>query len=180
MGNVLGILERKNNRLVCEVVNRNGKLAITPFNVGCEVSLSLENKKLSKDFVEGDRLIVPLENKIDNTNTILVRSTTRIGHKNDPKSDELAIAISKDFDIDFSVEAIKESLDIPDYVREEDKVGRTDLTEETIFTIDSIHTKDMDDAISIKKLYNGNYLLGVHDNLWGIIGITVSPRRHYN
>lgn len=162
IGEVVGILERKNTRLVCEVISKKGKLSLVPFNVGCEVSLCLSYRKILKDFVEGDRVTVELENKVDETNTILVHSATRIGHKNDPKSDELAIAISKDFDIDFSDETIKETLDIPDEVRKEDKIGRTDLTKDTIFTIDSVHTKDMDDAVSIKRLYNGNYLLGVH------------------
>ena len=161
-GIVKGIVERKNNRLVCEVIKKNNKLHLIPFNVGCEVSITISDKDVLKDFVEGDRVIVELENTVDDTNSILVHKATRIGHKNDPKSDELAIAISKDFDIDFSKDAIKETLDIPDEVRPEDKIGRTDLTSEIIFTIDSVHTKDMDDAISIRKLYNGNYLLGVH------------------
>ena len=162
LGVVLGIVERKNNRLVCEVIKKNGKLHLTPFNVGCEVSISISDKNVLKDFVEGDRVVVDLENSVDDNNSIIVHKAVRIGHKNDPKSDELAIAISKDFDIDFSKDAIKETMLIPDEVRSEDKVGRTDLTSEVIFTIDSVHTKDMDDAISIKKLYNGNYLLGVH------------------
>jgi len=161
-GNVVGIIERKNKRLVCEVQRKKDELILMPFNIGCAVSLLLNDKCILKKFVEGDRVIVTLENKIDDENNILVKEVTKIGHKNDPKSDEIAIAISKDFEIDFSDEAIKEALNTPDEVRESDRIGRTDFTNENIFTIDSIHTKDMDDAVNIKKLYNGNYLLGVH------------------
>ncbi|HLR77346.1 MAG TPA: VacB/RNase II family 3'-5' exoribonuclease, partial [Balneolaceae bacterium] len=39
---------------------------------------------------------------------------------------------------------------------------RTDLREEQIFTIDPDDANDFDDAISIKKLKNGNFYLGVH------------------
>ena len=39
---------------------------------------------------------------------------------------------------------------------------RKDLRNKMIFTIDSDHTKDIDDAISLEKLANGNYKLGVH------------------
>lgn len=162
VGVIVGILERKNTRLVCEVTSKKGVKSLVPFNVGCVVSLCISDEKILKDFVEGDRVVIELEDAIDDENKIIVYKAMRIGHKNDPKSDELAIAISKDFDIDFSIEAIKESLEIPEIVREEDKIGRTDLTNDTIFTIDSVHTKDMDDAVSIRKLYNGNYLLGVH------------------
>ncbi len=44
----------------------------------------------------------------------------------------------------------------------EDVKGRKDLRQETIFTIDGEYTKDIDDAVSVKKLANNNYLLGVH------------------
>ncbi len=39
---------------------------------------------------------------------------------------------------------------------------RTDLRDEQIFTIDPEDAQDFDDAISVKKLKNGNYYLGVH------------------
>lgn len=40
--------------------------------------------------------------------------------------------------------------------------GRRDLRKQTVFTIDGASAKDLDDAVSIQKLENGNYLLGVH------------------
>ena len=57
---------------------------------------------------------------------------------------------------------LEELKHIPSEVSEKDKQNRRDLRSKTIFTIDGDDTKDIDDAISIEKLSNGNYLLGVH------------------
>ena len=160
-GEIKGILKRKNNKLVCEVKESRNKLVLVPFNGNCEIHL-ITDKELLKDLIIGDRVYITITNESSQDNDIVVRDVTKIGHFNDEFNDEIAIAISKDFDIDFSEEAMREAEAIPQTVQEADKIGRVDLTEETIFTIDSIHTKDMDDAISIKKLDNGNYELGVH------------------
>ena len=42
-----------------------------------------------------------------------------------------------------------------------DPTGRLDLRDQIIFTIDSAHSKDLDDAISVEKIEDG-YRLGVH------------------
>ena len=47
-------------------------------------------------------------------------------------------------------------------VDEDDIKNRRDLREEEIFTIDGEDAKDLDDAVNVKKLDNGNYILGVH------------------
>ena len=160
-GTIKGILKRQNPRLVCEVKEWNNKLILVPFNGNCEIHL-VTPPELLKDYIIGDRVYVPLSNESSEENDLVVRGITKIGHFNDKFNDELAIAISKDFDIEFSEEAMKEAEAIPTTVQEYEKQDRLDLTDEAIFTIDSIHTKDMDDAISIKKLDNGNYELGVH------------------
>jgi len=160
-GEIKGILRRKNNKLVCEVKEWKNKLILVPFNVSSGINL-ITPKELLKDYIIGDRVYVTLTNESSEENDIVVRNITKIGHFNDKFNDEIAIAISKDFDIDFSDEAMKEASVIPKKVQVHEKKDRVDLTREKIFTIDSIHTKDMDDAVSIKKLENGNYELGVH------------------
>ena len=160
-GEVVGILNRKNKKLVCEVVVRNNKLKLVPFNGNKEIHLVCD-KEILKNCIEGDRVYITLENKIDTDNVIVVNNIEKIGHTNDEMNDEIAIAISKDFDIDFSEESLKEVELIPETVKEEDIKNRLDLRDEKIFTIDSVKTKDMDDAVSIRQLYNGNYLIGVH------------------
>ncbi|PNR96671.1 ribonuclease R [Petrotoga sp. 9PWA.NaAc.5.4] len=62
----------------------------------------------------------------------------------------------------FSKEVLEEAKKIPEKVYPQDMVGRKDFRKETIFTIDGDTAKDFDDAVGIKKLKNGNYLLGVH------------------
>ncbi|MBR5516876.1 MAG: ribonuclease R [Firmicutes bacterium] len=47
-------------------------------------------------------------------------------------------------------------------ILEEELAGRLDLRDKKIFTIDGPTAKDLDDAVSIEILSNGNYLLGVH------------------
>lgn len=47
-------------------------------------------------------------------------------------------------------------------IGEADLVGRRDLRRETLFTIDGADSKDLDDAVSIRRLADGRYRLGVH------------------
>ncbi|MFV9451553.1 ribonuclease R [Mycoplasma sp. 4463] len=51
---------------------------------------------------------------------------------------------------------------IPETIDNEDQTNRRDFTNEMIVTIDGDDTKDFDDAITVKKLDNGNYFLGVY------------------
>ncbi|MCK8059736.1 MULTISPECIES: ribonuclease R [unclassified Fusibacter] len=51
---------------------------------------------------------------------------------------------------------------VPEEVELEAMEGRRDLRGETIVTIDGADAKDLDDAVHVKKLENGNYVLGVH------------------
>ena len=161
-GKIVGILKRENNKLVCEVKLRKNQLYLVPFNENCELTITCD-KKLLKDFIIGDRVYIELENhSLDEDNNVVAHNITKIGHFNDKFNDEIAIAITKGFDIDFSNESLAEVESIPEEVSTIDMDGRLDLTGEEIFTIDSIKTKDMDDAISIRKLDNGNFILGVH------------------
>ncbi|MBC7364089.1 MAG: ribonuclease R [Candidatus Aminicenantes bacterium] len=62
----------------------------------------------------------------------------------------------------FSNEAIKEAEALPDEPHPSDFTGRVDYRNWTTITVDGEKAQDFDDAVSIKKLSNGNFLLGVH------------------
>jgi ribonuclease R len=61
-----------------------------------------------------------------------------------------------------SAEAIGEAVRLGDTVAERDIRGRTDFRGWPTVTIDGEHARDFDDAITIEKLPNGSFWLGVH------------------
>jgi ribonuclease R len=61
-----------------------------------------------------------------------------------------------------SPEAIAEAVALGSAVSERDIRGRTDFRDRVTVTIDGEHARDFDDAITIEKLPNGNFWLGVH------------------
>lgn len=84
-----------------------------------------------------------------------------LGHKDDAGIDILSIAYKYGIYDEFSRDTLEELNHIPDQVNEKDLVGRTDLTDQMIFTIDGADTKDIDDAISL-EVKDNIYTLGVH------------------
>lgn len=87
---------------------------------------------------------------------------TVLGNVDDPKTDVPAVMAKYDLTDRFPDEVLAELEQLPDDVRQEDIEGRMDLRDEIVFTIDGEDAKDFDDAVSIKKLSKGKYLLGVH------------------
>lgn len=63
---------------------------------------------------------------------------------------------------EFPEDVMAEAEAVPDAPSQEDLIGRVDLRQEVTFTIDGADAKDLDDAVHIKRLPNGNYELGVH------------------
>lgn len=72
------------------------------------------------------------------------------------------ILLEAGFPLEFSEEAMEETARIPDLISVEEIRKRKDCRPKLTFTIDPIDAKDFDDAISVVKLENGNYEIGVH------------------
>lgn len=159
-GRVLRIASRNYGPVVGEYVYNDGKPTIISNDRKFKQKVVL-TKESTKNAVDGHIVVANVIKELDR-NTVLAEITNIIGHKNDVGVDIEAIVYKHMFSPKFPDEVLEELDDIPDEVRDEDKIGRKDLTGEVIFTIDGDDTKDIDDAISIKKLDNGNYELGVH------------------
>ena len=150
-----------NNMLVGEFYKKDDKnfLRLDDDKLNIIVEIPEED---AKGAVPGHKVVVKVENKIEKSNYYQGKIIRILGHKDDPGVDILSIAARYQINDVFPEGVISELKSIPDEVSKSELKGRRDLTNEVIFTIDGDDTKDIDDAISIKKLDNGNYLLGVH------------------
>ena len=159
-GRILRVASKSYDTIVGEFKTENDLFTIIPTDKKIKSKIVVTNDS-AKDAVDG-HIVVANYIKNINKNTLLCEITHIIGHKNDVGVDIETLIYKNNFSPSFSEEVLEEVKSIPNEVSEEEKANRRDLRDVTIFTIDGDDTKDIDDAISIKKLANGNYELGVH------------------
>ena len=85
-----------------------------------------------------------------------------LGHKNDPGVDILSIIHSNGLPLEFPQDVLDQAQQTPETIAESDMENRRDLRDQVIVTIDGADAKDLDDAVTVTELENGNYKLGVH------------------
>ena len=160
-GRVLKILERRTKQYIGLInFDKNGIGHITLDDSKVNLDIEIPKDK-TMNAVDGHKVVVVLGKRKDNTH-YEGEVTDIIGHINDPGVDILSIIYKYNINIDFPEEVKQEVANMPMEVRDMDLRDRRDLRDEVIFTIDGDDTKDIDDAISIKKMKNGHYELGVH------------------
>lgn len=154
-----GVIEKVLERHLSVVVGEyyNGQIFPKDFNE--EIALKLVKTDQKK--VENNQLV---KVKIINYKHKFFKDCELlevIGHVDDEGIEILEVVHKYNLINKFTQEEESFARNISQVVEEKELIGRKDLRNETIFTIDSESTKDIDDAISIKKV-NDNYLLGVH------------------
>ena len=160
-GKIIKVLKREKETFIGEINFRNDIGYITLDESKIKLAIEVP-RNLSLNAVDGHKVVVKLGKHLDNRTRYEGEVVEILGHKNDPGVDIVSIIKKYNIDIDFSEEVKEEVKKLPNVVLESDLNGRRDLRDEIIFTIDGDDTKDIDDAISIKRLSNGHYILGVH------------------
>lgn len=131
-----------------------------------------DDKKLNMDIfvakedalgaVDGHKVVVEIVNWPSDIKSATGMITQILGHKNDPGVDILSILYKHGIPPEFPEEVVEAAKDVPDEITEKDLIGRVDLRNETIVTIDGADAKDLDDAVTVTKNEDGTYKLGVH------------------
>lgn len=114
--------------------------------------------------VDGEKVVVRIVNYPEGRSAAEGEIIEILGHKDDPGIDILSVIRKHQLPEAFPEEVMAEAGAAPDSITEEEIVqqGRRDLRGLNIVTIDGEDAKDLDDAVNVERLPNGNYKLGVH------------------
>lgn len=161
-GVIVKILERGMQRIV-------GTFEASNKGFGFVVA---DDKKIAKDIfipksytkgaVSGHKVVVEIIDYGEDRRNPEGKVVEILGHVNDPGVDILSVIRRYELAVEFPEEVYKEIEHLETEVKEEDKIGREDIRDWLTITIDGEDAKDLDDAVTMKKLGNGNYELGVH------------------
>ncbi|WP_209124993.1 ribonuclease R [Alkalihalobacillus sp. BA299] len=119
-------------------------------------------KTASKGAAEGHKVVVKITRYPEGRNSAEGEVTEILGHKNDPGIDILSIIHKHGLPQEFPQDVLDQAESVPDEIDPDELKNRRDLRDQTIVTIDGADAKDLDDAVNVEKLENGNYKLGVH------------------
>ena len=159
--------------IIIKIIERSHKKIIGRFEKNKNFGFVIpENKKITEDiFIPKSGFSGARNNELVTVNItkwpegrraaegVVVERLGKIGK---PGVDILAIMYEHELKEDFPDEVLAQVEKIPDSVLEKEYDNREDLRDVKMVTIDGEDAKDLDDAVSISKLDNGNYLLGVH------------------
>lgn len=117
----------------------------------------------AKDAKDGDKVQVKMLEWKDSSKSPKGELVRVIGRAGEHNTEMLGIVYESGFEVDFPAEVEQEADELKKNFEKEDHLkDRKDFRETTTFTIDPVDAKDFDDAISFKKLENGDYEIGVH------------------
>ncbi|HEY7286348.1 MAG TPA: ribonuclease R [Vicinamibacterales bacterium] len=161
-GRVIRILERANESIIGRYDRSdNGMGYVVPFDRRVLMDIFIPpGQEGGAD--AGQMVVVELTRWPTQTRGAVGRVADVLGDIDAPGVDTEIIIRKYRIPDAHSAEAIDEALRLGTAVAERDIRGRTDFRSVPTVTIDGEHARDFDDAITIEKLPNGHYWLGVH------------------
>lgn len=161
-GVIVRILERGQQRIVgiFEAGSKGyGFVVADDKKIAKDIFISREN---TKGAVTGHKIVVEITDYGEDRRNPEGKVIEILGHINDPGVDILSVIRRYELAVEFPEEVYAEIEHLGTEVAEADKKGREDLRDLLTITIDGADAKDLDDAVSLKRLGNGNFELGVH------------------
>ena len=160
-GDIVQVIERKKRDYVGVLQMNENFGFVIPADAKMYVDFFVPEKKLN-GAEDGDKVLVSLVDWPDNSKNPFGTIKTVLGKPGDHNTEIHSILLEYDLPYEFTSEVEDDASKIPIEITEEEIKKRRDMRQTTTFTIDPKTAKDFDDALSFKKLENGNFEIGIH------------------
>jgi ribonuclease R len=164
-GEVVKVLERARKRFVGTLENNSGGMYLIVDDPKVYVDILIP--KPQSEAVPGYKALVEIEEWRDSKKPPCGKVVEVLGPKGNHEVEMRSIIIAHNIDYSFPHEVLEEARGLKkkaDQTSTEDilKEGRRDLRDRLTCTIDPVDAKDFDDALSVLKLPNGTFEIGIH------------------
>lgn len=157
-GEIVDIVSRANEKVVGTIINKRGEIFLAPDDYRLNFLVKLDK---TEGLPENFKAVAQISSFYQDGRNPEGKITEILGEGGKPGPEMLSVIRAHNIPDTFPQEVLDEADKIPEKLLSADIIGREDLRNFEIFTIDGIDAKDLDDAISI-KMENGLYILGVH------------------
>lgn len=160
-GEVIEIVQRAEHKIIGTIERDAGLYFLVPSEEKYYIDFVVPERKLKKA-TDGDRVLARLVEWNDPNKSPVAEVIQVLGRAGDIASETERIIYEFKLPKEFPTSVEKEAGLISSKIPQSEIKRRLDLRDKLIITIDPIDAKDFDDAVSLERLPNGNYLLGVH------------------
>ncbi len=160
-GEVVQVTKRKRETFVGKIELSKNFAFLVPDNQKMKVDIFIPKNKL-KDAQQGQRAIARITDWPANASSPFGEVVEVLGDAGDHNVEMHAILAEYGLPYSFDAEVENEASKIAVEITEKDIAQRRDMRNTTTFTIDPKDAKDFDDALSVEKLKNGKWQVGIH------------------
>lgn len=160
-GKIIKILNHNVTRVVGTFKNSRNFGFVVPDDkkIGTDIFIPKKKFKTAKD---NEKVVVKVTKYPEKGKNAEGEIVEVIGNINQAGVDMLCLIKEYNLPYEFPEFVLEEADRIHEEIEKKDIPNRVDLRNKTIFTIDGEDAKDLDDAVCVEKLENGNYKLGVY------------------
>jgi len=160
-GEVVSVINRKRNEFVGIIDSSSSNYFLIADDKKVTFDVYLPPKSVKREFLD-KKVLVRVEGWNENYKNPIGKVVEVIGEINDHNTEINSILYDYGFSPKFPDKVERSANKISETISKEEVSKRLDIRKTTTFTIDPKDAKDFDDALSVKKLNNGNWEVGVH------------------
>ena len=160
-GEVIKVINRKKEEFVGIIDNSSSNYFLIADDKKVSFDVFLPPKTVKKEYLN-KKVVVKVEGWNDKYKNPIGKVVQVIGEIDDHNTEINSILYDYGFSPKFPEKVEQEANKISKTISKEEISSRLDIRKTTTFTIDPKDAKDFDDALSVKKLKNGNWEIGVH------------------